>query len=126
MTEKLIDLTLPEWGFISEGGTPDPWQGRDVLLHVRSMTVFEFFPDGDVVLNGGVPSMRFDRVNTATGEREKWVCSVHLSAVLDIREDREMLGSITGKAVGFFKEYLTGIEKETLDDLENERRMLNN
>lgn len=126
MTAKIIDLTLPEWGFVSDGGDPDSWYGRNVLLHVRSMTVFEFFKESDVVLKGEVPSTRFTRRNCATGNDERWICAVHLSSVLDIEEDREMLDRITAGAVSFFKDYLDGIEKETLDDIENERRTFNN
>lgn len=120
MAEEVVDLTLPEWGFISDGGAPDPWAGRDVLLHVRSMTIFEFFKEDNVVLKEDVKHSYFWRKNLVTGQREGWVCALHLTTLLS-DDTSGMLLKIMEEAVTFFENYLTDIEKETLDDIESAR-----
>lgn len=125
MKQELIELTLPEWGFISDAGTPDPWEGRDVLLHVRSMTVFEFFKEDDVVLKAEVKKCKFWHNNLVTGKREEWICAVHIVTVLK-DDDSRMLGIIMQKAVKFFDRYLTNLERETIDEYRNGRLGLSN
>jgi hypothetical protein len=125
MKQELIELTLPEWGFISDAGTPDPWEGRDVLLHVRSMTVFEFVKEADTVFNPGVTKCKFWHNNIVTGEREEWVCAVHIVTVLK-DDDSGMLDDIMRRAVKFFDRWLTDTERETLNDYDNERLGFNN
>lgn len=125
MKQELIELTLPEWGFISDAGTPDPWEGRDVLLHVRSMTVFEFVKEADAVFNPGVTKCKFWHKNIVTGKREDWVCAVHIVTVLK-DDDSGMLDIIMQKAVKFFDRYLTNLERETIDEYRNGRLGLSN
>lgn len=125
MKQELIDLTLPEWGFLSDAAIPDPWEGRDVLLHVRSMTVFEFFKEDDVVLKAEVQKCKFWHNNLVTSKREEWVCAVHIATMLK-DDDSGMLDIIMLRAVKFFDRWLTETERETLKDYDNERLGFNN
>ena len=85
MAQKVISLSLPQWAWLSGGEHEkggDPLQGRNVVLHVRSASVVEFFETENFVPNGNVKSYRFDYKN-AYGETEEHIAVLHYSAACD-------------------------------------------
>lgn len=89
---KTVNLTLPEFGFVDSAGheKPDMLEGRNVILHIRSMSIMEVFDRSDVHLNEDV--LRFEFYNkNQYGIKEPMVIALHLSTTLDKYADREAL-----------------------------------
>lgn len=89
---KTVNLTLPEFGFVDSAGheNPDILEGRNVILHIRSMSIMEVFDRADVHLNEDV--LRFEFCNkNRYGIKEQMVIALHLSTTLDKDADRGIL-----------------------------------
>lgn len=88
---KMIDLTLPPFAWVSSGGHDGSnLDERNVILHIRSMSVIEIFLYDDVVLNDDVLSYKFG-YNNRYGEKENCIATLHHCSVLDPVADREMI-----------------------------------
>lgn len=89
---KIVNLTLPEFAFVDSAGheKPDILKGRNVIIHIRSMSIMEVFDRQDVYLNEDV--LRFEFYNkNKYGIKEPMVIALHFSATLDMSNDRDML-----------------------------------
>lgn len=101
--EKSYDL--PAFAFLSDGRGGDV-DGRNVILHVRSMSVLEVLEAGKVVLDDDVRRLSFT-YHTTFGTDEKYVIALHLCATLDVRADWPMIKeTIVKPAVAWFCEYM--------------------
>ena len=77
--EKAVNLTLPPFAWL----TDDELDGRDVLLHVRSATVLEFFSaDTTLCLRPDVIQRQFVYRNRY-GVDEPTIVVVHYSPFID-------------------------------------------
>lgn len=115
--DRLIDVTLPEWVWLNGGEHEkdgDPLEGRNVIMHVRSATVIEFFLEDDFVeASDSVLKYPFAYMNLA-GIKERHVAVLHFSAAVD---DREILFDILKKAALWYCEYMMWED----DNIKNER-----
>lgn len=97
MKEKMIQCTLPEFGFVEGYGDNDELYGREVILHIRSASVMEIFEQGKAFLNEDVLTYTFSRLNhvleAMTGKEceEKYVMALHSSPLLDVKADRDYI-----------------------------------
>lgn len=103
--EKIIEVKLPEWAWINggeheEGG--DPLEGRNVILHVRSASVIEFFEEGYFMPKGEVQSHTFTYDN-AFGQTERHIAVLHYSAACD---DAEVIHDILVAASEWYCAYM--------------------
>ena len=110
---KKQDFTLPEWAFLdAHNHLGDPLKGRDVLMHVRTNTVMEFFNTDDinVELNKVVDFRNFTYKN-GYGLIESYIVAVHYSLV-----EWGELAEVIDKAITFFCQWMywmdKGIEQE--------------
>lgn len=112
---KKQDFTLPEWAFLDANyQNGDLLKGRDVLMHVRTNTVMEFFNTDDikVELNHDVNWKKFGYKN-GYGVIENYIVAVHYSFV-----EWGELAEVIDKAIAFFCEWMDwmdkGIEQENI------------
>lgn len=103
---KIIDVTLPEWAWINgseheRGG--DLLSHRNVILHVRSASVIEFFEDGNFMPAKDVPVYEFDYTNNAGG-KERHIAALHYSTTLT---DSDSIIELLHRAADWYKEYMT-------------------
>lgn len=105
MATKVIDLTLPEWAWLSGGEHEkcgDPLDCRNVVLHVRSASVIEFLEADNFVPNGNVQCHNFSYKN-AYGQTEQHIAVLHYSAACD---DSEMINDILAAASEWYCDYM--------------------
>lgn len=105
---KKIDLTLPEWAFLdAKNHTGDALEGRDVLLHVRTHTILEFFSVDDNMprFTESVKRMQFVYTNQY-GLEENYIVAVHYS----LTEFTDLDDVIT-KAIAYFKKWIDYMDK---------------
>lgn len=101
------NLTMPEWAFLDANNqTGDALKGRDVLLHVRTHTMLEFFnqTDTQVQLNPEVKQKQFYYKNNY-GLIENYIIAVHYSLV-----EYSNLDEVIDKAIAFFKDWMTWMD----------------
>lgn len=104
---KQTDFTLPEWAFLdAKNHTGDALEGRDVLLHVRTHTILEFFAVDDNMprFAEGVKRMQFVYTNQY-GLEENYIVAVHYS----LTEFTDQV-DVIDKAITFFKEWMTWMD----------------
>lgn len=88
---KMVDLTLPAFAFLdAHVSDKDELEGRNVILHVRSMSVVEIFERQDVVFNDDVLTYKFFYTNNF-GVKESYIAALHFCATLDKNADRNMI-----------------------------------
>ena len=102
MSNLLSDLTLPEFAFLS---SPE-LAGRNVMMHVRSATVVEFFHACDFFPKESTLAMPFSRLDRLTGRMMEWTCALHFSPLLNAEEDAPVIREIMSKAVMRFCDWL--------------------
>ena len=114
----MIDLTLPPFAWVSSGGHDGSnLDSRNVILHIRSMSIIEIFHYDDVVLNEEVLSYKFGYINRY-GVKEKMIAALHHCSVLDPVADREMIiEEIIKPAVDWYRDYCDW-EDENIDNEE--------
>jgi hypothetical protein len=96
---KLTELTLPQWAFVEGSGHDDDsakLSGRNVILHIRSASVFEVVPEDDIVPNDGVPTYQF-RYGA-----ERFLLLCHYAPLVD---DDDQLRSIMEGCAEWFCSY---------------------
>lgn len=107
MTYRLIDLNLPEWAWLSGGDhelNGDPIKGRNIVLHVRSASVIEFFErDNFIPASDEICTYNFD-YNNDVGLTEQFTAAMHYSATVD---DIEAKNDILRAASEWYCDYLT-------------------
>ncbi|MDE7392881.1 MAG: hypothetical protein K2M80_00190 [Muribaculaceae bacterium] len=95
--EKAVNLKLPAFAWL----TDDELDGRDVLLHVRSATVLEFFSaDTTLCLRPDVIQDRFTYRNRY-GVEEPTIVAVHYAPLLDERE--QIMEEVVEPAITYYK-----------------------
>lgn len=107
MAHKLIALSLPEWAWLGGGDhdpNGDPIKGRNIVLHVRSASVIEFFErDNFVPASDEICIFNFD-YNNDVGLTEQFTAAMHYSATVD---DIEAKKDILRAASEWYCNYLT-------------------
>jgi len=106
--KKQTNLTLPEWAFLEASDhTGNALEGRDVLLHVRTHTMLEFFSENDlkVNLNPNVFNRRFTFKNSY-GIIEHYKVAMHYSIL-----EYSNLDGIVNEAIEYFKDWMTWMDK---------------
>lgn len=105
MSERIIDLHLPEWAWISGGDhepSGNPLEGRDIVLHVRSASVIEFLEESSFIPAPEVKTYNFTYCNIA-GITERHIAVLHYSAACD---DAEILEEILERSSRWYCNYL--------------------
>ena len=105
---KKQDFTLPEWAFLdAKNHTGNALEGRDVLLHVRTHTIMEFFAVDDNMprFAEGVKRMQFVYTNQY-GLEENYIVAVHYSFA-----EFEELDQIFEKGIDFFCNWMDWMDK---------------
>ncbi len=103
---RLVNLTLPEWVWLNGGEHEkggDPLEGRNVIMHVRSASVIEFFEKDAFNPAPGVRTHEFEYLNIE-GDVETHVAVLHYSAACD---DPEILDEILSEASKWYCKYMT-------------------
>lgn len=98
---EIVNLTLPEWAWMHGGDHElggDPLRGREVVLHVRSATVVEFFLTDNFVPGPDTKYHIFSYNNTF-GFNERHTVALHYSAACD---DDETLHQILVEAAKWY------------------------
>lgn len=106
MTERVINVTLPEFAFIeSSGHDGDQLKGRNVILHTRSASIIEIFEEENFFPNEGVITQRFYNMNRL-GVKEYYIAALHYTATLDTTTDKkEILERVVIPAARWFCDY---------------------
>lgn len=116
---KIVSLTLPEFAWLSGGEHEkggDPLKGRNVVMHVRSASVIEFFLEGDFV-EASDSILKYPFVyRNLVGIKETHVAVLHFSAAVD---DREVLFDVLKKAASWYCEYMMWED----NNIENEKNI---
>lgn len=106
MSERVINVTLPEFAFVeSSGHDGDILSNRNVILHVRSASIIEIFEEENFFPREGVITLRFFNVNQL-GVKEYYIAALHYCATLDDKNDRQaILERIVTPAAQWFCAY---------------------
>jgi hypothetical protein len=106
--KQKTDLTLPEWAFLEASDhTGNALEGRDVLLHVRTHTMLEFFSQNDmqIQLEPEVKQKQFYYRNKF-GVIENYKVAVHYSLV-----EFTNLDEVIEKSIEYFKNWIDWMDK---------------
>ena len=101
--EKELDLSLPEWVFLDGNShLGNLLEGRDILQHIQSYTIFELFmlDEDTIVSNPPVKVKEFNYTNVF-GENEKHLIALHFSLADDNEIDR-----IMDEAIEFYRKFV--------------------
>lgn len=102
-------LDLPEWAFLdADNHTGNQLKGRDVLLHVRSNTMFEIFPKNKVKLNPDIPNRTF-KVNNIFGIDEEFIIAIHYTLSDDVQD-------LFSKAIQFYAEWMNWNDRNMIQE----------
>lgn len=114
--EKVINLTLPEFAWVeSSGHDGDILTGRSVILHTRTASVVEIFPEENVFPKPGVISFTFINTN-ALGLKEHFAALLHYSATLDQATDKqEIIDRVLTPAARWFCDYCDWEDKNIIN-----------
>ena len=107
MSERIVDLTLPEFAFVEGSGHEHPniLEGRNVILHVRSASVLEVLEWKRSAIRPDVLQQRF-AYRDRYGVEEQLVIVLHYSATLDAVADREMIMErVVKPAIDWYRDY---------------------
>lgn len=90
MSERIVELTLPEFAFVEGSGhvRPNVLFGRNVILHTRTASVVEVLEWKMSAIKPEKMQQRFVYRNRY-GLEEQMIIVLHYSATLDEVEDRE-------------------------------------
>jgi len=106
---KKQTLTIPEWVFLDAANhTGNELEGRDVLLHVRTHTMLEFFNQTDdlIQLNKNVKQKQFYFKNKF-GITENYRVAVHYSLTEFFDTDTD---AVIDGAIEFFKKWMNWMD----------------
>ena len=108
---KDINLTLPEWAFLDGNShLADTLEGRNVLQHIQSYTIMEFFllVENTVEQNLSVKTKEFTYKNIF-GETERHLLAVHFTLANDFELDW-----IMHNAIEFYKDFMDWEDKSLI------------
>lgn len=116
MSKQLIQLTLPEFAFLSEDLNGE-LSGRNVIVHVRSMSIIEIIERENVLLyEPNVLYHKFDYENMF-GENEKLVAMLHVCTTFDKILDKEFIKqNIIKPACEYYMKFATMTDAEMLEE----------
>jgi len=106
--KQKTNLTLPEWAWLEASDhTGNALEGRDVLLHVRTHTILEFFSQNELQmqLKPEVKQKQFFYKNKF-GVIENYKLAVHYSLVEFTDQDE-----VIEKAIQYFKAWMTWMDE---------------
>ena len=111
---KFIELNLPEFAFL-DGNCHDgnTLHGRNVILHVRSASVFEIIESDNVHLKSDVQHQYFEYTNIY-GVKEHFIAALHYSTTVD---DLEVLQDIFSRLIDWFKKNMRWEDENINSDL---------
>lgn len=115
---KIIDLTLPEWGWIDGGDHEtkgNELNGRQVFTHLWSATVLEVFDRKNVVAKTTTLQYDFEYLNIF-GIAEQKTMLLHYSAKIDRDTDEDILLEIMAKGAKWYCDYCQWEDKNILSD----------
>lgn len=88
---ELVNLKLPEFAFLDANVFDvDELKGRNLILHIPSMSIVEIFDRGDVVLNENVITHKFSYTNLYS-IKEPMISALHLCSTYDREKDIELI-----------------------------------
>ena len=124
---QIVNLKLPEFAFLDgqchEG---DTLEARDVVLHIRSASIIEFFVADAVNLNDDVLRVNFIHRNIYDIDEPK-TCALHHCATLDVATDEKyIIDNILRPAISWYCDYMNWEDGEILKDLRTEYLADNN
>lgn len=102
--EMELNLELPEWAFLNGSShLGNTLEGRDILQHNHSHTIFELFLLDDEEPIEEDPSVinKVFTFNNIWGETETHLIVVHFTLISD-----SQLDEIMDKAIKFYKEFM--------------------
>ena len=101
---ELVIFNLPEFAFLDgQCHDGDTLKDRDVVMHIRSASIVEFFDEGEINLNENVVCTNFV-YKDVFGVEEKKICVLHYSQTLD--NEFDIKEHILKPAIEWFKKYL--------------------
>jgi hypothetical protein len=106
--KQKTNLTLPEWTFLDASShLGNELEGRDVLLHVRTHTMLEFFSQNDlqIHLDPKVKQKQFYYKNKF-GVIENYKVAIHYSLT-----EFSDLDQVIESAIEFFKQWMDWMDK---------------
>ena len=117
MSEKVINVSLPAFAFVeSSGHDGDLLKDRNVILHVRTASVVEVFPEESFFPVEGTITFRFKNINTL-GADEYYVAALHYSATLDALIDKkEIIDRVLLPAARWFCDYCDWEDQNIIND----------
>lgn len=102
-------LDLPDFAFLDgNDGEKDNLDGRNVLLHLRSMSVIEIFEADKVLLKPGTLQREFTYINSL-GIDEHLIAAVHICLTVDDEDD--VFEEILTPAIRWYCNYLDHEDK---------------
>lgn len=107
MKEEIRELTLPEFAFVegSAHENPNILYGRNVILHIRSVSILEVLEWRMSAIKPEVLQQRFTYRNKY-GTEEKMVIVLHYSSLLDVDNDREaIIEQVIKPAIKWYCDY---------------------
>lgn len=84
---EIRQFNLPPYAFLEDNSE---LRGRNVIVHVRSMSAVEMFKADSINLNPNVKHKNFE-YNNIYGDVEYMVCVLHFAPFLDDDEDIETM-----------------------------------
>lgn len=108
---KFVELKLPEFAFIEssihEQGTENDTQGRNIVTHIRSGAIIEFFPRDKVRFMAGTKTFTWEYENALLGIKEEWTSAVHVTGIINYKEDEDFfIKKVLKPAIRWFMAYL--------------------
>lgn len=112
MEEERRQLKLPAFAFVEGYGEDDELEGRNVIIHVRSMSLIEIIPyDPRNDLNKDVLKIGFTYHNRF-GFSEKYDAALHVCTTLDAKSDVNLIkNEVLKPAVKWFCDYMDWEDK---------------
>lgn len=116
---KKVNITLPQFAFLDThvSDTGDELEGRNVILHIPSMSIIEIFDREDVILKDNVLTHKFGYINSYN-IKEPMIAALHVCTTLSPQEDADAIkANIMIPACQWFCRYQEWEDKNMEDGL---------